>query len=154
MGEDNDMAAPTGGQTATREALQPLYESAIYRVVAPEGDFVLRVGARSKALDRLLAARGVRSSAYLTAANPGSHPLAEKVNRDRNARMTACLDSGGWSYLPGVSGAARGDWPAEESFLVFGISDSDALDLARQFEQVALLIAARGAPVRLVFVEG
>lgn len=152
MGEDNDMAGGAGRQSSDRERLRALYEEAIYRVFTPEGELILRVGARSEPLDRLLAARAARSSAFLTAANPGSRLLPEQMNRERNARLVARLAEAGWRSFPGVSGSPQGDW-AEESFLVLRIPETEAVALAREFEQAAILIGLPRAPVRLVFVE-
>lgn len=135
------------------EALRALYERAVYRVDAPEGSFALRVGAPSSELDRLLRAHGARTFAFLTAANPRSRPLPEELNQERNAHLLARLTAAGRRFFAGVGGSAAGDWPDEASWLVLDLPEPEAVELARAFEQSALLLGELGAAVRLRFVE-
>jgi hypothetical protein len=129
---------------------------AAYRATSYEVDdgahrFALRVGARSAALDALLAARGARAWAWLTAHNPGglrAHPAA---NDAAQARLEAALAVAGHAFLRGASRSDAGDWPPEPSLLVPGLARADAVALARRFGQEAILAGVREGPVELVF---
>ncbi len=150
---DNDRGREKLPPSAEVAALRALYERAVYRVDAPEGSFALRVGAPSAALDRLLGAHGARTFAFLTAANPRSRPLAEELNRERNAQLLARLTAEARRCFAGVSGSPTGDWPEEASWLVLDLPEPEAVELARAFGQSALLVGELGAAVRLRFVE-
>jgi len=149
---DDECGSEARQPSAEVAALRVLYERAVYRVDAPEGSFALRVGAPSAALDRLLRAHGARTFAFLTAANPHSRPLPDELNRERNARLLARLAAAARRCFAGVGSSAADDWPAEASWLVLDLTEPEAVELAREFEQSALLVGELGAAVRLRFV--
>ena len=45
------------------------------------------------------------------------------------------------------------DWPPETSLLVLGLPEPAAADLARRYEQNAILHGALGGPARLVWID-
>ena len=63
------------------------------------------------------------------------------------------VEQGGWACLPALGEGAAGDWPPEESLLVLGIQAAEALALAKQFDQAALLLGTLGEPVRLAWTD-
>lgn len=109
------------------------------------GKLALRVGEPHPALDQILENRGLRHYAWITAANPRSARLDEAENRARNRALAARLD--GWQYLRARTVPDDGAWPDEGGFLVLGMGPEDALELARAFEQNAILVGeVGGAP--------
>jgi hypothetical protein len=146
-----DDTAGAGKREALPAALEKAYRRAIYEVEAEAGSIRLAVGRRSRQLDRLLAARSVKRAAFLSAANPGSRPLAETENRERHECLLLRLAELGYAALPAESRDASGAW-REASLLVLGVSEDAALSLAREFGQAALLVAEPGGAVRLVAV--
>ena len=111
----------------------------------------LRVGEPHGFLDDMLDFRGLEEYAYLTAWNPGSQKLSDAENRERQDKLKARL-KGKHPMVEGVATADDGAW-SEESVLVLGIPRADALALAREFGQAALLAGRKGGAPELVWVE-
>jgi hypothetical protein len=134
----------------TRIPLAEAYLATNYRVEHPTGAFVLRVGARSRPLDRLLTRHGHRTWAFLTAWNPGSVlvPTEQSLARQRSLEYDVTR-----RWWPIFAGRGEGDgWAAEPSLLVLGIAEADAVALARDYRQAAIVCGALGEPARLVWV--
>lgn len=136
------------------DRLQAAYEATDYLVEGgARGGFVIRVGARSADVDALLEAAGVEAWAFVTAANPRSRPLSAAENSARMSRLAAIVRQRGLASCAGAGVAADGAWPPEPSLLILGIDEADAVALAREFDQHAILVGRTGAPARLVWIE-
>ena len=122
------------------------YEQACY---ALEAGPVLRIGAHSAALDRLLEAHGAATAAFVTAANPRGE---ERANAANEAAMAALRASLRWPWLPGEGRDPAGRWRAEPSVLVLGISRAQAEALGRRLEQNAIVFVQEGSPAELVLL--
>ncbi len=129
--------------------LESAYARAVYRVDAPAGPFTIRVGQPSPGAEALLTAHGRACWAYLTACNPGSERLPPEVNAERTARLRERLR--GFHVLEGEGGSPEGDWPPEHSFLVLGLDEAQASEIARDFGQAAYVAGTLGAAARLVW---
>ena len=66
--------------------------------------------------------------------------------------LRAALARGGFDFAEGQSEPADGHEMSECSVLVFGISEGDAIALAKEFEQLAIVVGEIGHPARLVEV--
>ena len=111
----------------------------------------LRVGEPHPFLDEMMGFRGLEEYAYLTAWNPGSGKLPDAENRARQDDLKARL-KGRHPTIEGLATADDGAW-SEESLLVLGISRADALALAREFGQAAILAGRRGGVPEIAWVE-
>lgn len=129
--------------------LEAAYRATDYRV--DEGPFIIRIGERSADADRVLARHGRTEWAFVTACNPRSERLPDNENARRMARLETELRVRGWSCYRGVSADRDGGWP-EASFLVIGVSEAEAVEMARQFGQNAIVAGRFGEPARLVWV--
>lgn len=134
---------------SARPALEAAYRAARYVAHGEDGAIELAVGARSPALDSLLAAAGARRWAWLTAVNPAARRLDAHENRARLARLDAELAAAGRRTLPGAALDPAGVWPEEESRLVLDLDVEAARSLARRFGQLAFLAGEAGDAVRL-----
>ncbi len=135
--------------------LREAYEATAYRVdEGPRGPFVIRVGARSADADALLMAAGVDAWAFITASNPRSVPLVAADNAARMSRLAQQLRDRGLAHYAGMGVGDDTTWPAEPSLLVVGLAESEALALARDFDQLAIVAGRRGEAARLVWVDG
>lgn len=130
-------------------ALDVAYRAARYRVFA-QMPFTLRVGEASAELDALLDSHVATTWAFVTACNPGSQPLSAEENAERMAQLHVLLV--GYPVYPGEGCDPAGEWPAEPSVLVVGISREEAVRVAAVFGQNAILTGVRGGPVELVWV--
>jgi len=150
--DDNWDMKPSNDTPSDRDRLAAAYRRAVYRVAAPQGELALAVDEPPAELDAQLAAQGVSTAAFVSASNPGSVRLPDAENRERHLRLIERVAAGGWTSLPGSSSAPDGGW-TEESLLVIGIEEKEALALAREFGQAAILVLAAGEPCRLRFVD-
>ena len=121
-----------------------------YRVNAgPAGAIDIRVGCASPALDDLLARHGAACWALITAWNPMSRPLPHEENRARAALLAAEL-RGRYVLFDGTGIGDAGDWPPEESLLVLGIGEADAVAIALRYRQRAIVAGEPGGEPRLM----
>lgn len=135
-------------------ALDAAYRATAYEVDVPAGArIVIRIGRHAPALDALLAASGANAWAFITAENPRSTPLDRAANAARRARLEAVLAARGLRFLRGTGRGDDPGWPPEESLLVLGIGEADAVALARQFDQHAIVVGTRGTAARLAWVD-
>jgi hypothetical protein len=134
-----------------QEKLRQSYTRAIYRVDAGIGPIFLRVGETHPELDRWLGEYGAPRFAFLTAANPGSKKLSGAENERRLRQLRERLDAMGHGSIPGESFDVEDGGFREASFLVLAIGRYDAIALARDFGQLALLYGEPGRPVELVW---
>lgn len=110
----------------------------------------LRIGRPHPFLDSMMEFRGLDTYAYLTACNPGSKPLSDQENAERQGELLARLK--GRPLVQGVAVADDGSW-SEESVLVLGITREDAVALGKEFGQVAILFGKRGGVPEPVWLE-
>lgn len=137
----------------TDPRLAAAYRATAYIVAAGVGQpaFALRCDERSVAVDRLLAQHDLREWAFITACNPRSQILAAAENAVRMDRLRAAVRKRGHPCLPGSGEAPDETWPAEPSLLVLGMPEADAIRLAAEFDQHAILVGRLGEPARLVW---
>lgn len=73
----------------------------------------------------------------ITAWNPGSERLSRRENEAANARLAEAIDARGWCRLTAV-GRDRDVTYSEPSFAVFGATQLEVVELAREFRQAAI----------------
>ena len=132
--------------------LRAAYLRADYCVFAPAGDIELRINEVSPALDELLAAHGAVTAAFITAANPASVRLDDAVNAARNDALQAEVVAAGYTCIPGEGRDPAGEWQAEQSLLVLGITREAAVGLARAYGQNACVFCELHKPAVLLEV--
>lgn len=133
------------------EALEAAYRATTYRLFLPGGAVNLRIGEANANLRDWLAQEGVQSWAILTAHNPASVPLPAPDNAERQSRLEVCLLERGFEPFAAENEADGGDWPVEESCFVMDIDANEAMVLARQFGQNALVLGGRDAVPHLAW---
>jgi hypothetical protein len=107
----------------------------------------IRLGRRSRGIDRLLAAAGRRSGAFVGAWNPLSRRRPKAWNMAMLDRLRALARRGGIAFHDGVGRAMRPAW-AEEHLLLLG-DERRCVVLARRFRQHAILLVRLRATSRL-----
>jgi hypothetical protein len=139
-------------EATNRLRLEDAYRAAAYFVDGPAGRFTLRVGQASAEIDALATAHQVAAWTFITAYNPGSVVLAREQNEQRQRELEQAVAESAYPFYRG-EGKGDGDWPAEPSLLVLGISETEAAAMARRFGQAAVLFGERGEPVRLLWTD-
>jgi hypothetical protein len=100
------------------------------------------LGRRSLAVDRLLAAAGVREAAFAGAWNPCSRRAPDWRNARALARFVLMAQRRGIAFHHGAGHARRPAW-AEDHLLLLGDARRAAA-LAHRFGQHAVLVVRRG----------
>ncbi len=125
-----------------------------YHVELPNQNFSIRLGDASPELDGYLSERGRSDWAIITAENPRSHQLSEDENAERQERLRQRLDeSRDCNLFPAVAVCPLAQWPPEHGLLVAGMSEGDALSVAREFDQHAIVCGRVGECARLRLVD-
>ena len=107
-----------------------------------------RLGRRSRGVDVLLAAAGVREGSFLGAWNPLSRARPRAWNDAMLARLRRLARRAGLHFVGGVGQADRPVWE-EHHLLLFGDARR-AIVLARRFRQHAILRVRLRAASRLL----
>jgi hypothetical protein len=135
-----------------RKDIDAAFRATTYRVFVPdEPPIDIRIGERSPRLDAILAAYECNAWAFITAWNPGSQPLPRDENAARQMDLLALVDARGYRRLMGSGVPAGADWQAEESVLVLGVPKAEAIELGARFDQLAVVIGARGGAAELAY---
>jgi hypothetical protein len=132
--------------------LEEAYRATTYFVDGPSGRFALHIGRASPEVDALTAAHQVDAYTYITAYNPGSVAAPRAQNEKRQRELKQAVVESSHPFYRG-EGQGDGDWPAEPSLLVLGVTEAEAAALARRFGQAAVVFGERGGPARLLWTE-
>lgn len=139
-------------EQSAREGLERAYRATIYRLFLPGSLCELKLDQRCEPLCCWLETAGADSFAILTAFNPGSAVVEPEVNADAQSRLECDLLEAGFEPYAGENEAAEGDWMPEETCFVPGISEAEAVDLAKKYGQNAIVFGASDGIPRLVWV--
>lgn len=135
------------------EALAAAYAATTYRVFLPGGTCDLRLGRADAALRNWLAREDISHWAILTAHNPAAERLSAGENAERQSRLECLLLERGYEPYAGENVADDADWPVEENCFVPAILLQDAVVLARQFGQNALVCGMEDAVPQLSWID-
>ncbi len=127
------------------------YLGAEYAVFG-EPELVLRIGEPSAPLDALLGAEGADTAAYLTAANPHGRLAGTIENVLASTALLEAQREAGYACFAGEGRDPQGEWPAEPSVLVVGITRAEAEVLGRGYEQNAIVFVEKGRAPELVLL--
>lgn len=127
-----------------------IYRTAVYRVAAPEGVISFYIDKPSPELQGLHRELQVRSSAFITAYHPYSVPVTDDENEKAQQDLLNEITARGFKWLEGAGEDAQGEWPAEPSILVLGISQEEATSLASRFRQNGYVFCGSDGVPRLV----
>ncbi len=114
------------------------FRAARYCIADLQGEWLLQPDCHSPHLSRLLARSGQHCASLITAFNPSALPCTDEENEQRQAYLRRRVESLGLAFVEGESTAADGSW-RESTLLCTGMTLHIALDLGREFGQVAIL---------------
>jgi hypothetical protein len=140
----------TGGKhSGLPHELEEAYRRTVYRVSYGGHAIVVRIGEPNPTLDRVLNQEGWENWVIITAFNPRSVrlPLAENEERDRQLRNELVLR--GLTFCRCEAADPKGDWPAENGFLVPGLNIEAAAEIARRYDQNAIVFGEVRRPAEL-----
>lgn len=131
-------------------AFRPKAEATGHTLTPRQGRICFMAGSRNRALAAMLERHRARRWAFITAWNPGSSPLPRTENDARQAQLRGMVEKRGFRVLPGQGIREDPAWPPEESLMVLGISEGEAVRLGQRFGQLAIVAGERGSTSRLV----
>jgi len=119
--------------------------------VENDAGLTLNIGRPSPDFDRILDLHNAETAIVVTAYNPRSVVLTAAENQARHARLTALLDERGYDYALGEGRDPTGHWQAELECVVFGVTPEIGLEIARAFDQNAIVFVRRGGAPELLY---
>ena len=139
-----------------RATLEESFKRTDYVVMLPDGELVLKIGRRDPDADRrLVATTGCRQGWQLvTPCNPHAQKLSEQANRLLLANFHQTLRDWGGTWHATLTRTPKASWPEEPGALLIDADAGFALQLAREYHQVAYVAARLGEAPGLVWVEG
>jgi len=134
------------------QALIEAYRTTNYVLFVEDGrEITLNIGVTNPEFDRVLDRRKASTAVVVTAYNPRSVVLPDSENRKRHAELTGLLEARGCDYALGEGRDPTGRWKAELECVVFDIAVETGLELARRFEQNAIVFVKRDQAPELVY---
>ena len=133
--------------------LHALYAATDFVVFDADGEWVIKVGKVSPRIDAMLDRFKATSASVISAWNPRSILLSPAENAARHAELIALLKSRGLAYLLGEGRDTTGDWIPEAECIVLGTGLDEGLDLARSFDQNAIVFLERGKAPYLAYID-
>jgi hypothetical protein len=127
------------------------YEATDFVVFDQDEEWIVKVGEVSPRIDAMLDRFDAARAIVVTAFNPRSRVLPPETNAQRHEEMVRLLEQRKLRFLHGEGRDPRGQWIPEAECIVFGISLAEGLELARRFEQNAVVHIERGRAPRLEF---
>jgi len=117
---------------------------------APESHVEIGMPPPKARLDRMTALES-DYAAIVTAWNPFSRALKAADNRLRQKQLVHELHAMGLETLPAEGRDRQGQWPAEDSVLAPGLTQTQAGSLLARYQQHALVWIAHDTPIQLLF---
>jgi hypothetical protein len=131
------------------ERLIAAYTATDYVLHGENADLVLNIGRASPQFDAILDRRGADTAVIVTAYNPRSVVLSDAENQARHQALMEVLRQRGLDFEIGEGRDPGGHWKAEIECVAYGISLEAGLELARSFDQNAIVFIRRGAAPEL-----
>ncbi len=116
--------------------------------------FVINIGKKSETLLELYKFNKLATCTFITAYNPGGQLATEKANQEYQRQLTSYLDSRETLYFNGEGKGRDNQWPAEPSLCVLGLTCGEAIGLAIQFGQLAIVWASENAIPKIILTGG
>lgn len=135
----------------THRKLEEKYRRAVYAVITETDEIRFRVGELSLNLDALLAVYNAVNFAFITAYNPRSKVLSAAQNELRHAELEKLLIAESFRFLTGYGTDKDEKWGREMSLLIMNISKEKAREIARKFEQNAIVCGEKNQETKLVW---
>jgi len=127
------------------EELLQKYRQTDY-IVDDDPPLLVHIGEQNDGLRILFASFNVESAAFITAWNPNGRKLTLDENYDRQIELLEDISNQRLNYFVGRGESQTGDW-SEDSYLVLGVSLTDAKEIANRHDQNAFVwIPVSGVP--------
>lgn len=128
--------------------IQEIYQKAHYSVLITNVsgkniELGFRINEPNQQIDELLTKHQRSTACFITASNPNGRRIDEKENEARMKEIETLIQEKHLPYYFGQGEDPKGAW-IEKSLLVVGLELGEADQLARHFEQNAIVWLQRG----------
>lgn len=120
--------------------------------VSGEPPFILRVGIANEQLAKLYKQLKKNSGVFVTAFNPFSIDPGEAANTARQIELAKELSGRSLIFFDGIGKHPSGEWAAEPSYFVLGLSFEAAKVLGKKYDQNAVVWCGPDAIPELVLL--
>lgn len=127
------------------------YRETEFRVFV-EDVVVLKISEKNQELVDLFRTYRSEACAFVTAFNPLGELLSHEQNAALQKQLEEAIQFRGLTHIAGEGKHPTGEWPAEPSFLVFGLSLEAAKTLGRRFHQNAVVWCGLDAVPQLILL--
>jgi len=117
-----------------------------------DSPFVLKAGMASESLAKLYERFKVDCGAFVTACNPFSINVGEAENTFRQAELAKELSLYNLAFIDGIGEHPSGNWIAEPSYFVLGLTLDAARTLSKKYDQNAVVWCGSDAIPELVLL--
>ena len=135
-------------QSFPDERLARAYRNADYRV----NGTTLKVDESHPDFDRLLSELGADYYVILTAYNPKSTPLPSALNVARHQQLLQLLAGRQLGWITASGADPTNEWDEEHGVCLLDPPQEEAYEIARLFEQHAIVEGLRGGQARLIWL--
>lgn len=118
------------------QSLIEAYKNTIYTTFQPKLE--IKIGQQNEDLSVFLFDNNAFTWAFVSASNPFSIKIAEEENLRRQKALIGFVENSSLRYLEGEGKSTDQKW-IEKSLLILDISKKEAIKLAQNFEQNAIV---------------
>ncbi len=142
----------TSFASALSESTLKAYLNADYKVLS-KPPFSFKIGQLCTNLPQLLHEHHAICAAFITAFNPYGQLHTIEQNHEADDRLRAMIHAHQLSYCEGFGSDPDGQWEEEKSYLIINLALEPSKELARRFQQNALVWIDTEAIPQLVLLE-
>ncbi len=117
-----------------------------------DSPFVLEVGLANETLAKLYERFKLNCGAFVTACNPLSIDAGEAANKVRQVELSNELSLRNLAFIDGIGKHPSGEWVAEPSYFVLGLTLEAARILGKKYDQNAVVWCGSDAIPELVLL--
>ncbi len=131
----------------TTKSLLDVYRKAVYTI--PEFETDITIDRKNPELDKALKAQKIKCWAFITADNPQSTMRSSAENTRAFLQLEEMVKASEHVYYDGWAKSIRNDWPPEHALFILDMSLEDALKIAAEFNQKAIVAGEVGKSAKL-----
>lgn len=131
-----------------KDKIIELYSNAYYHIV--ELSVSIEINSNNPELDKYLSENNFNNWTIITAYNPQSVILSEKVNQGRNESLLEEIKKYHFLKTESASKENEEKWPIEHGYIVFDIDEELACNIGKIFNQRAIVFGYKNEGARIV----
>lgn len=132
--------------------LEQHYLDTIYFIFIEGKQYGIKIGEENlPVINQLFEKENKTTAAILTAWNPRSQAIDFQQNKLRNSDLYNLLEEKKYCFYEALGKGKDTRWPAEEGYIILGLSKEEADKIAANYEQNAYVWLQQDKPVSLEY---